>query len=332
MPRAAAQLQPAPGRKRVTLGRSYDAPVARLWKAWTDGQQWGAWFSEGPAQVDLRVGGRYSTPDQDAGEYREVVKHERLSFSWEHPHHAQTSPGSVVSLAFSESEPGRSKLRLTHSGLSEKDAVDLKEGWSWALASLDSYLRTRKPLKYAEWEAQRKPAAAKLQKPAAGANAAPARGSSGGVVSSTRPMRWELLLKAPPDKVWRALTADIDNWWPHGFSELAPVVLEARLGGRFYEAFDDVGNGVLFATVTHCQPPKLLRYVGTLGMQPLVMSQVSYELEPEGSGTRLRCAMETLGNIDAKAANAYRQGWQGLMENLRAWVEDGQRAVLAEAK
>jgi uncharacterized protein YndB with AHSA1/START domain len=332
MPRAAAQLQPAPGRKRVTLERSYDAPVARLWKAWTDAKQWGAWFSEGPAQVDLRVGGRYSTPDQDTGEYREVVKHERLSFTWEHPHHVVSSPGSVVTLAFNELEPDRSKLRLTHSGLSEKDAADLKEGWSWALASLDNYLRTRKPLKQAEWEAQRKTGGTRTTTPAPAPKPVPARPAAGSSGNSGGAMRWELLLKAPPDKVWRALTADIDNWWTQGFSDVAPVVLEARLGGRFYEAFDDVGNGVLFATVTHCQPPKLLRYIGTLGMQPPVMSQVSYELEPEDNGTRVRCVIETLGQPNAKVPNPNRTSWQGLLENLRVWVEDGQRAVLAETK
>src|SRR5688500_1779264 len=109
--------------KRTSVERTFAVPVRQLWKAWTDGAQWGGWFSEGPAEVDLRVGGRYSTPDQDTGVYREIVENERLSFTWEHPHHAQTSPGSLVTLVFKPLNPEQTKLSLTHSDLSEADAA-----------------------------------------------------------------------------------------------------------------------------------------------------------------------------------------------------------------
>jgi hypothetical protein len=43
-------------------------------------------------------------------------------------------------------------VELIHSELaSEKDKQDMQGGWSWALASLKSYLETGKPVSYEEW-------------------------------------------------------------------------------------------------------------------------------------------------------------------------------------
>jgi uncharacterized protein YndB with AHSA1/START domain len=142
-------------RQRTVVQATYAAPVARVWDAWTRGEQWGAWFSEGPAQVDLRVGGRYATPDGDAGEYLEIVPRRLLRFTWEHPHHQANSPGSILTLRFTALGPQRSRLVLTHSRLTAEDARDMRRGWSWAVASLGSYLATGRGMKEAEWAAAR---------------------------------------------------------------------------------------------------------------------------------------------------------------------------------
>jgi uncharacterized protein YndB with AHSA1/START domain len=140
---------------RTVVQQTYDQPVKRVWDAWTIGEQWGAWFSEGPAKIDLRVGGRYWTPDNDAGEYLEIVKYKLLRFTWQHPHHQQSSPGSIVTVRFTALGPQRTKLVLTHSRLTAEDAQDMRSGWSWAKASLGSYLATGRGMKMAEWEAAR---------------------------------------------------------------------------------------------------------------------------------------------------------------------------------
>lgn len=140
-------------RQRTVVQHSYDAPVARVWDAWTRGEQWGTWFSEGPAKLELKVGGRYWTPDQDEGEYLEIVKHKLLRFTWEHPHHRDNSPGSIVTLRFTVLGPWRTKLVLTHSRLTAGDAQDMRQGWSWALASLASYLSSGRGRPEAQWQA-----------------------------------------------------------------------------------------------------------------------------------------------------------------------------------
>jgi uncharacterized protein YndB with AHSA1/START domain len=136
---------------RTVVQATYAASVAKVWDAWTKGEQWGAWFSEGPARIDLRVGGRYWTPDGDEGEYLEIVPHELLRFTWEHEHHRQSSPGSIVTLRFHALGPHRTRLVLTHSRLGAADAADMRGGWSWARASLGSYLATGRGMKEAEW-------------------------------------------------------------------------------------------------------------------------------------------------------------------------------------
>jgi uncharacterized protein YndB with AHSA1/START domain len=133
---------------RTIVQQTYNEPVRRVWDAWTVGEQWGAWFSEGPAQVDLRVGGRYWTPDGDTGQYLEIVKHRLLRFTWEHPHH---QPGSILTLRFTPLSPRKTRLVLVHSRLNAADACDMKQGWTWAKASLAHYLATGRGLKEAQW-------------------------------------------------------------------------------------------------------------------------------------------------------------------------------------
>jgi uncharacterized protein YndB with AHSA1/START domain len=81
----------------VVIERSFDAPVDLIWRMWTDPEQFKAWY--GPdgatipvAKLDVRVGGtrlvciEMQSPDGPmrmwfAGEYREVVEHERLVYT-----------------------------------------------------------------------------------------------------------------------------------------------------------------------------------------------------------------------------------------------------------
>ena len=80
----------------LRLRRRFDAPVERVWRAWTDPQALMRWF--GPAETrrvlraetDVRVGGAYqvgfSTEDglehHASGYYREVEPLRRLVFTW----------------------------------------------------------------------------------------------------------------------------------------------------------------------------------------------------------------------------------------------------------
>jgi uncharacterized protein YndB with AHSA1/START domain len=77
----------------LVITRTFDAPRALVWKAWTDPQHvmrwWGpAEFTAPAAQIDLRVGGKYlfcmksaEAEYWNAGTYLELVPPERLVYN-----------------------------------------------------------------------------------------------------------------------------------------------------------------------------------------------------------------------------------------------------------
>jgi uncharacterized protein YndB with AHSA1/START domain len=136
-------------------------------------------------------------------------------------------------------------------------------------------------------------------------------------------MEWEITIAAPPVRVWHALVQEVNSWWSHSFTDNPRIVLEPRIGGRFCEEFDDQGNGALFATVTFCQPPSKLKYIGTMGMQGPVLNQSTWDLSAVEGGTRLRKAMEVFGQVPPVVAEGYNKGSVELLGQLKDWIEAG---------
>lgn len=92
--------------REFTITRTFDAPRAAVWSAWTESDQMGWMCPVGMsipperATSDVRVGGRFSAVMIDdaagwecptSGEYLEVNPPEKLVFSWADP----TDPTSV---------------------------------------------------------------------------------------------------------------------------------------------------------------------------------------------------------------------------------------------
>src|SRR5690606_363704 len=78
---------------------------------------------------------------------------------------------------------------------------------------------------------------------------------------------YQIWLNADPARVFRALTEEVHQWWPHTYSENPHrIVVEGFVGGRFWEQFDDSGRGVLYAHVEVWDPPTTLRFRGAVGM------------------------------------------------------------------
>lgn len=98
-----AQSQPVSGRPltgagvkpSLTLRRWFNASPAKVWAAWTDPTRLAQWWGPGTpedmrvVELDVRVGGRFHVgfdfqgERHDVhGEYREVVRDEKLVFSW----------------------------------------------------------------------------------------------------------------------------------------------------------------------------------------------------------------------------------------------------------
>jgi hypothetical protein len=80
-------------------------------------------------------------------------------------------------------------------------------------------------------------------------------------------VRAEAAVEAPPETVWRMLTAHVGEWWDgaHTYSgQAANLYIETRPNGCFCEKLGENG-AVVHLTVTFVEPGRMLRLTGGLG-------------------------------------------------------------------
>ena len=151
-------VRPATAQDDVVLTVRRTFPVSRetLFHAWTDPEQLVKWFGPTPEhsievrKYDLRVGGKYELafskggePARDVvtGEFHEIERPERLSYSW-----VWLSPNenadvdTLVTVEFLE-QGDQTELVLTHTRFADDEMRGHHEqGWSGCLDSLAAYL------------------------------------------------------------------------------------------------------------------------------------------------------------------------------------------------
>jgi len=137
---------------KLQIERSYHAPAARVFEAWTSEEVLRRWFHaerdwETPeAQVDLRVGGAVRVVMRDPGQgkevggggrYTEIEPPNRLAFTWTWDGEDRQT---LIELDFEEAD-GLTKVRMTHSGLRDHDSARRHEyGWNNCLDNLERAL------------------------------------------------------------------------------------------------------------------------------------------------------------------------------------------------
>lgn len=102
----------------------------------------------------------------------------------------------------------------------------------------------------------------------------------------------ELIINAPPDRVWSAAINDIDRWWhpDHTISgDAGRLSITASVQGCFCETLGE-GAGVVHLAVTMVSPVSVLRMTGGLGPLGLmgVNGNMTWEFEPENEGTKAK--------------------------------------------
>jgi len=109
----------------------------------------------------------------------------------------------------------------------------------------------------------------------------------------------ELRFRAPPERVFRALTDpdEVLRWFPHTYGEnrVKRVVFEPRVGGAQYEDWGD-GRGYHYGHVTEWDPP--FRYAVRSRLHPGTVMDTLVVLEATADGTRLRSSRVIVGPID----------------------------------
>jgi uncharacterized protein YndB with AHSA1/START domain len=144
-----------PNEFALTLRRTFAAPRARVFEAWTDPyamKQWWGPKSYEPrtAEVSLKAGGRYRVGMRKrrvgqiffcSGTYREISPPKRLvcTFRWELP---DTNTGdTLITLEFID-RGDRTDMILTQEGFVSPASRDQHEqGWVSAFDCLDGFLR-----------------------------------------------------------------------------------------------------------------------------------------------------------------------------------------------
>jgi DNA-binding transcriptional ArsR family regulator/uncharacterized protein YndB with AHSA1/START domain len=111
-------------------------------------------------------------------------------------------------------------------------------------------------------------------------------------------MESELRFRAPPERVFRALTDpdEVLRWFPYTYGEnrLQRLVLEPRVGGLQYEDWGD-GRGYLYGQVTEWDPP--WRYSVRTRLHPGTLMDTLAVVEPTADGALLRSSRVIVGPI-----------------------------------
>jgi uncharacterized protein YndB with AHSA1/START domain len=146
---------PADASRVLVITRTFDAPRALVWKAWSDTQHFIRWM--GPPdhpmvhqEGEFRPGGRWrgclrsvKTGEDmwQSGEYREIVEQERLvfTFAWDRADGTR-SPETLITITFAERE-GKTVMSFRQTGFGSVEQRDgHRIGWDGSFDRLAEHL------------------------------------------------------------------------------------------------------------------------------------------------------------------------------------------------
>jgi uncharacterized protein YndB with AHSA1/START domain len=142
----------------ITIVRTFAAPVADVFAAWTDAATLREWLAPDPcvvleATADPRLGGSYRIVVRDpmgqthvtTGEYREIERDRRIVKTWvyEGPFHADRYP-TLLTVDFRATGPWSTEITLRQDQLlTHEDREGNREGWRLCFEKLDDWLQLR---------------------------------------------------------------------------------------------------------------------------------------------------------------------------------------------
>lgn len=131
----------------------------------------------------------------------------------------------------------------------------------------------------------------------------------------------ETRIAAPRSVVWRALTVDYPEWWPHRFREDGVCYHENRVGGTLGEKWPDGGQAA-YGTIQWLEPERkqVTNGVGFMGEHCATNTET---LEDDGNGgTIYRRSLKLWGKVPESMEQMFRDGSRALMESaLKTYCE-----------
>jgi uncharacterized protein YndB with AHSA1/START domain len=133
-------------------------------------------------------------------------------------------------------------------------------------------------------------------------------------------------IKAPPAKVWAAITQpeQMMRWWGPDAGPTLDVEADVRPGGRFSVVFRLLDGSEHNPTGVYQEvvPEKSLAFTWDLPGTLERKSLVTFRLEALDGSTLLTLTHEHLP--DEEARSSHEQGWIGLLDKLPAFLGDGE--------
>src|SRR6185437_5234263 len=148
------------------------------------------------------------------------------------------------------------------------------------------------------------------------------------------PIRRSVEVKVPPARAFAIFTAEASRWWlkSHSISAtkspIKDVVIEPRVGGRWFERGED-GSECQWGQVLAWEPPPTEKSQGRLllGWQinadfkydPSLLTEVELRFTPAGSGTLVELEhrlIERMGERGVGMRDAFTRGWGLLLESF----------------
>jgi uncharacterized protein YndB with AHSA1/START domain len=140
----------------------------------------------------------------------------------------------------------------------------------------------------------------------------------------------EIEIAAPPERVFKALTdrAQAMQWGSNPSFEMSAWEMDVRLGGKWQFISRELtgrNKGREYehhGEILEMDPPRLLAYSWYANWHEPATKQtvVRWEITPVGKGSRVKMTHSGLSQIKG-ACEGYSQGWPGLMEELRKYLE-----------
>ncbi len=134
----------------------------------------------------------------------------------------------------------------------------------------------------------------------------------------------ELSVGAPIERVYKALTEELDAWWPHRYKPDSTVHVDVRPGGRIEERFTG-GGGALYGEILYLDPPRKIVSGGASCLCPTFASNSSDTLEStKDGGTQIKRKFQLWGAVGPDAEAMFRSGTQSILQKAFAdYVDRG---------